>query len=73
MDSRSLIWKAYKTATDKGYNQPRWSDQAGHASNGQTVCRMLKKGDCRLSTFLALLKVLGCELEIKDNEGGKAE
>ena len=74
MDSKSLIWEAYTMAMDKGFNQTRWSDQAGHASNGQTVCRMLKNGDCKLSTFLDLINVLNCRiqfLEEQENERAK--
>ena len=72
MESRNLIVKAYEIATGKGFNQSRWSEEAGRAINGQTVSRILKKGDCRMSTFLSLLRAVGCELEIKENEDGNA-
>lgn len=68
MESRNLIEQAYEIATGKGYNQTRWSAESGHALNGQTVLRILQKGDCRVSTFLSLLEVVGCELVIKENE-----
>lgn len=71
MESRSLIMKADAIAREKGMSQSQWSRTAGHASNGQTVSRIISKGDCRLSTILALLKAVGCELVIKeqDNSG----
>ena len=70
MESRTLIVEASKIADKKKINQSRWSEKAGHAINGQTVSRILKKGDCRLSTFLDLLKAVGCQLEIKENADG---
>ena len=73
MDSRNLIEKAHKIATGKGLNQSRWSADAGLTLNGQTVLRILQRGDCRLSTFISLLKATGCELEIKENEDGRIE
>lgn len=66
MDSRSLILKADGIARRKGMTQSQWSRIAGHAANGQTVSRILSKGDCRVSTLLALLDAIGCELDIKE-------
>lgn len=66
MESRKLVEQAYGIAIDKGLNQSRWSAEAGHAINGQTVLRILKKGDCRVSTLISLLDVIGCKLEIRE-------
>lgn len=66
MDSRSLILKADKIARSKGMTQSQWSRAAGHATSGQTVSRILNKGDCRVSTFLSLLDAIGCEIVIKE-------
>lgn len=73
MDSRQLIIKADEIARNEGFTQARWSAEAGHAKSGQTVSRIVNKGDCRLSTFVALLKSIGCELMIIKNNGGKYE
>lgn len=68
MDARTLIIKADRIARDQNLNQSQWSAKAGYATNGQTVSRILNKGDCRISTFIALLDAIGCELEIKNVE-----
>ena len=68
MDSRTLILEADKIARGKGMNQCEWSRNAGYANNGQTVSRILSKGDCRLSTMQALLRPLGYELAIVKTE-----
>lgn len=73
MESRSLIMQADKIARDKGMSQSQWSRSAGHASNGQTVSRIISKGDCRLSTLLALVHALGCKLEITEVDDERAE
>lgn len=67
MDTRALILKADSIANKKGLSQSQWSKNAGHASNGQTVSRIMRKGDCRLSTFIELLDAIGCELVIKED------
>ncbi len=64
MVARTLIVEADRRARDQGMNQKQWSEKSGHASSGQTVSRIISKGDCRLSTFLALLETLNCELKI---------
>ena len=71
MSSRALILQADRIAREQGLNQKEWSIRAGHAKNGQTVSRIISKGDCRVSTLLALLEPLDMELIIvkKTNEG----
>lgn len=68
MDSRALILQADKIARERGFNQTKWSSVAGYAMNGQTVSRIISKGDCRVSTFVALLDAIGCELVIKEEK-----
>lgn len=70
MGSRALILQADRIAREQGLNQKQWSTEAGHARNGQTVSRIISKGDCRVSTLIALLKPLGMRLIIvrTDNE-----
>lgn len=67
MDSRTLILQADKIARKRGFNQMKWSSSAGYAMNGQTVSRMISRGDCRVSTFVALLNAIGCRLEIMED------
>ena len=72
MDARTLVLQADEIARRKGLTQSQWSTAAGHAKNGQTVSRIISKGDCRISTFLRLLEAIDCKLEIvkgKDTEG----
>ena len=64
MEARSLIVKADEIAREQGLNQREWSTASGHAVSGQTVSRIISKGDCRMSTFIDLLKPLGLELVI---------
>ena len=64
MTARGLIVQADKRARALGMTQAQWSTAAGFATNGQTVSRIMSKGDCRLSTFLSLLRPLGAELHI---------
>lgn len=68
MDARELIVQADAIARRKGMTQAQWSSLAGHASNGQTVSRILSKGECKLSTLVALLDSLDCELRIVSKE-----
>lgn len=73
MDARTLIIKADEIARGQKLNQAQWSSKAGHAMNGQTVSRILSKGDCRISTFIALLDAIGCGLEIKEKNNAGIE
>ena len=66
--ARDLIMTADRIARSKGLTQAQWSKQAGRAENGQTVSRLLARGECKLSTIIALLKPLGYELMIMPKE-----
>ena len=68
MNTRALIMQADEIARGQGLNQTKWSSAAGKAGNGQTVSRILAKGDCRMSTMLDLLAPLGYELAIVQKE-----
>lgn len=68
MTARELILQADGIAREQGFTQARWSKAAGRAESGQTVSRILSKGECKVSTLLALLEPLGCELAIRRNE-----
>lgn len=65
MGTRELIMQADLIAREQGFNQSTWSTAAGRAGNGQTVSRMLIRGDCRLSTLMELLRPLGYEMRLE--------
>lgn len=69
MESRDLILQADLIAQGRGLNQSQWSSLAGFASNGQTVSRIVNRGNCKLSTLVALLDTVGCELKIVKKDG----
>lgn len=73
MNARNLIMECDRIADKKNLSQSEWSRRAGHAKNGQTISRIMSKGDCRLSTFIALLNAIGCSLEIKENNHERTE
>jgi len=64
MEARDLILQADSIARKKGMTQSQWSSLAGYASNGQTVSRIVNRGECKLSTIVSLLDTLDCELRI---------
>lgn len=64
MDSKDLILQADSIARGRGLTQAQWSAMSGYASNGQTVSRILNRGECKLSTLVSLLDTVDCELRI---------
>ena len=64
MDVRALILQADEIARSQGLTQRKWSSDAGYAASGQTVSRIISKGNCKLSTMQDLLRPLGYELAI---------
>lgn len=68
MESRDIILQADALRQKKNMTQAQWSSLAGYASNGQTVSRILYRGECKLSTIVSLLNTLGYGLEIVKKE-----
>lgn len=68
IEARDLILQADSIARSKGLNQSQWSSLSGYASNGQTVSRIVNRGECKLTTIVSLLDTLGCELRIVPKE-----
>ena len=64
MTARDLILQADGIAREQGFTQAGWSKAAGRAESGQTVSRILTKGECKVGTLVDLLKPLGYELTI---------
>lgn len=66
--ARKIILQADALRQKKAMTQAQWSSLAGYASNGQTVSRILYRGECKLSTIVSLLNTLGYGLEIVKKE-----
>ena len=64
VEAREIILQADAIARRKGMTQAQWSSMSGYASNGQTVSRIVNRGECKLSTIVSLLDTLDCELRI---------
>ena len=68
MTTRALILQADEAARKQGLTQAAWSDKAGLASGGQGVSKLLKRGDCKLSTLVALLRPLCMTIKIVEED-----
>lgn len=68
---RDLILEADRIAREQGFTQAGWSKAAGRAESGQTVSRILAKGECKVGTLVDLLEPLGYRLTIT-KEGANA-
>ena len=64
MTSRELIVAADKIRQDQGLTSTGWGIMAGYDDAGVMVSRTYKRGNCKLSTMVQLLKPLGYELKI---------
>ena len=62
--ARELIVDADRIAKERGLTQAEWCKRAGLDEVGVAVSRTYKRGDCKLTTMVKLLKPLGYELEI---------
>lgn len=59
-----LIIEAIRISVEKGLSQAEWCRQAGFDEFGKLVSNTIRRGDCKLKTFVQLLKPLGCKLAI---------
>lgn len=74
METRALLYEAFKIATEeKNLSQSEWSNRAGLACTGQTISRIMYRGNCKLSTFLSMLQAIGCKLEITEDGNERNE
>lgn len=69
MDARQLISQADRIARDQGLKQAEWSRRAGFDEYGKLISNTYRRGNCKLTVFLQLLRVLGYELRIVKQEG----
>ena len=68
VNARDLIVEADRIAKGQGLTQAEWCKRAGLDAGGMAVCRTYKRGDCKLTTLIALLKPLGYKLIITEGE-----
>lgn len=68
MTSRDLIVQADQIRKEQGMTATSWGLSAGYDDGGMMVSRTFRRGNCKLSTFVQLLRPLGYELEIKKVE-----
>ena len=69
MDARQLITQADEIRRDEGITQAEWCRRAGFDEYGKLVSNSFRRGNCKLSVFLQLLKALGYEIQIVKQEG----
>lgn len=68
MTARELIVEADKLRTEQGMTQAEWCRQAGYDEYGKLISNAYKRGNCKLSVLLNLLRPLGYELKIQKRE-----
>lgn len=68
MDVRQLIGEADRIARDQGLTQAEWCRRAGYDEFGKLVSNTHRRGNCKLSVFMQLLRPLGYELRIVKQE-----
>ena len=68
MTARELIVEADKLRQDQGLTQAEWCRQAGYDEYGKLISNAYKRGNCKLSVLLNLLRPLGYELTIQKRE-----
>lgn len=64
-DARGLIQQADSIARGMGLTQTEWSKKAGFDEFGKMISNTYKRGNCKLSVMMQLLKPLGYELVIQ--------
>jgi len=68
MDVRPLISEADRIAREQGLTQAEWCRRAGFDEFGKLVSNTHRRGNCKLSVFAQLLRVLGYEIRIVKQE-----
>ena len=69
MTARELIVEADKLRQDQGLTQAEWCRVAGYDEYGKLISNAYKRGNCKLTVILNLLRPLGYELTIRRTEG----
>ena len=68
MNARQLIVQADEIRRNMDMTQAEWSRAAGFDEYGKLVSNTFKRGNCKLSVFLQLLRTLGYGVEIVKQE-----
>ena len=68
MTSRELIVEADKLRQEQGLTQAEWCRTSGYDEYGKLISNAYKRGNCKLSVLLNLLRPLGYELTIQKRE-----
>ena len=63
-EARGMIVDVDRIAKGQGLTQAEWCRKAGLDNVGVAVSRTYKRGDCKLSVMLKLLKPLGFRLQL---------
>lgn len=69
MDARQLIVQADEIRRDEGMTQSEWCRRAGFDEYGKLISNTFRRGNCKLSVYLQLLRPLGYELMLVKKEG----
>lgn len=69
MTARDLIVEADKLRQDQGLTQAEWCRVAGYDEYGKLISNAYKRGNCKLTVLMNLLRPLGYELTIRRMEG----
>ena len=65
MTARDLIVEADKIRQDQGLTQAEWCRQSGYDEYGKLISNAYKRGNCKLTVMMNLLRPLGYELCIR--------
>ena len=68
MTARELIVEADKIRLEQGMTQAEWCRKSGYDEYGKLISNAYKRGNCKLSVLLNLLRPLGYELTIQKRE-----
>ena len=69
MNARQLIVQADEIRRNMDMTQAEWSRAAGFDEYGKLVSNTYKRGNCKLSVFVQLLRPLGYDIKIVRQEG----
>ena len=68
MTSRELIVEADKLRQEQGLTQAEWCRKSGYDEYGKLISNAYKRGNCKLSVLLNLVRPLVYELTIQKRE-----
>ena len=69
MDARQLIVQADEIRRQQNMTQAEWCRRAGFDEFGKLISNSFRRGNCKLSVLVQLLKPLGYEIQIVKTEG----